>query len=169
MAQQYESVFTDMSYQAFNTRFPDMAPLATTFQVITSDIDDGSAVGAFLLEISGEKYHVPVVMVDNKIKPMDMIYSKRMDKFFPFTSEWIEVIRSSSLEEEGEAIDRKDHKIMQSPTDISQVLQPPTSAYNGGLGLSPTGMSGFTATASNNNYKEVPNFTEFLKLASDKN
>ena len=52
LSQQYESVFTDMAYQAFTTRFPDMAPMVSTFQVITSDIDDGSAVGAFLLDAS---------------------------------------------------------------------------------------------------------------------
>ena len=170
LSQQYESVFTDMAYQAFTTRFPDMAPMVSTFQVITSDIDDGSAVGAFLLDASGDIYHVPVVMVDNKIKPMDMIYSKKMDKFFPFTKEWLDVVQSSALEEEGTAVNKQDHKILQSPNDVSQTLQPPVSAYNGGLGLSPTGMGGFVNTASegkHEDYKEVPVFTEFLKIASD--
>lgn len=169
LSQQYESTITDMAYQAFNTRFPEFAPYVTTFQMIVSDIDEGSAAGAFLLDISGDMYHVPVILMDNKIKPMDMIYSKKMDKFFPFTTEWLEAVESTSLGEEGEAINQKDLGL-QPPHDVTQMLQPPTAAYRGGLGLSPTGMSkmpGMNTIASDEDVKEVPKFTDLLKVASN--
>jgi len=168
LAQQYESTFTDMAYQAFNTRFPESAPYVTTFQVIISDIEEGSAVGAFLLNISDDIYHVPVVMSDNNIKPMDMIYSKEMDKFFPFTPEWLTVVENMSQNSEGQAVHQKSVGV-QVPYDVTQMLQPPTAAYRGGLGLSPTGMSKMPGmnTIAGDDIKDVPKFIDLLKVASN--
>lgn len=166
LAQQYESTFTDLAYQAFQTKYPQMAPMVTTFQVIVSDIDEGSAVGAFILDLGGQIYHVPVAMMDNKIKPMDMIYSKEMDKFFPFTDEWIDVVESAALQEEGEAVNHKDLGV-QAPYDVTTMLQPPTAAYRGGLGLSPTGMSKMPGMNTVASYEDIPPFTDFLKVASN--
>jgi hypothetical protein len=169
VSQVYEQTFTDMAYGAFESKYPELAPMVTTFQVIISDIDEGSAVGAFIMDVAGQVYHVPVVMMDNKLKPLDMIYSKEMDKFFPFTEEWLEIIESSSLMEEGEAVGHKDLGL-QNTHDVTRLLQPPTTAYRGGLGLSPTGMSkmpGMNTVASEGEHKEVVSFPELLKVASE--
>jgi len=158
--QQYESVFTDMAYQAFNLRFPEFAPHVINFQVIESDIEKGSAVGSFVMDANGEPFHVPVVMVDNKIKPMEILYSKRLDKFFPFNEEWLNVVSSTGDDALGEGVSRKDLSY-QTTRDPSTLLQAPNTNFMGGRLLSPIGVK----EASD---KTMPNFSEFLKVAEDK-
>ena len=94
--QAYESAFRDQAYSVFSAKFADLIPSVVTFKVIKSSIDEGDAIGAFILSFQGETVYVPVVMTENRLKPMEIIYSKRMDKFLPLNKDWLQIILGSN-------------------------------------------------------------------------
>ena len=126
--QAYESAFRDQAYSVFSAKFADLIPSVVTFKVIKSSIDEGDAIGAFILSFQGETVYVPVVMTENRLKPMEIIYSKRMDKFLPLNKDWLQIILGSNQQPMGEGAKTPD--LMSADVDITTMIRPPIDGRN---------------------------------------
>ena len=124
----FEQAFKEAAYDTFTAKHPNLVPSLVTFKVIKTDINEGDGVGAFIISHQGESLYVPVIMSGNKMKPMEIFYSKRMDKFLPFNRDWIGVVSSSSQNQLGEAV--KVPENLPADVDISKFVHPPIDGRN---------------------------------------
>src|SRR5512139_1070289 len=95
--QLFEQGMSEMAYSLLSTRMPDLVEDVVTFKVLSVDIDKGSGVGAFVVLRNNQPIYVPVVMVDNAIKPLEVFFHKAMNVFLPLSKGWLDEIDKHSL------------------------------------------------------------------------
>lgn len=123
--QLFEEKFGQMAYQAFSAKFPDLIAEIVTFKILDSDIDAGTAVGAFILEQEGSYVYVPAVISDNELKPFDMMYVKDRDIFVPLDNKWLDEVNKGTLSSLGEG--SKLPSTVATDVDIRNIVVPPTT------------------------------------------
>lgn len=134
-ARLFEEKFGQMAYQVFNSQFPDLVGSIVTFKIIDSNIENNSAVGAFILDHQGQFIYVPVVLSDNQLKPLDLAYVKDEDIFVPLTTEWIDELSKGTLNTLGEGV--KMPKTVATDVDIRNIVVPPTTGRYSYASVSP--------------------------------
>ena len=121
----FEDKMSQMAYQVFSAQHPDLSDSIITFKVIDADVNEGRGLGSFILDHAGQTLYVPVVLSENQLKPLDMVYLKEVDRFVPFTPEWIEAAASVELDVMGEGGDLP--KTLATDVDIRNIIVPPTT------------------------------------------
>jgi len=121
----FEDGFGQMAQNVLNARYPDLIPQVITFQVLTSDIGSGSAVGVFVLSRGGKTLHIPVILANNQIKPIEIMFDKDNGIFLPLQPGWLEEIDRANLDVLGEGV--KPPKDMITDMDIRNLVIPPAS------------------------------------------
>ena len=127
-ARAFEDGFTQMAQSVLAGKFPELMESVVTFQVLDSNVDDGSAVGAFVLAVNGETLFIPVVLASNQIKPLEIIYYKDKNTFLPLDREWLSEIERGSLDDLGEGVKPPD--ALEPDQSIRDVVIPPTVGRN---------------------------------------
>ena len=123
--QLFEDKFGQMAYQAFSSKHPDLIPEIVTFKLLDSDLDTGTAIGAFILEQEGDYVYIPAILSSNELKPFDLMYVKSKDIFLPLTNEWIEEVKKSTISSLGEG--SKLPETVPTDVDIRNIVVPPTT------------------------------------------
>jgi hypothetical protein len=121
--QAFEAGFGQMAHNLLAAKYPDLVDQVATFKVIESDIQTGSAIGMFLLSRGGETLHIPVVLANNQIKPLEIMYSKDKNIFLPLKHQWLEEIDRGSIDSLGEGV--KPPKNLETDMDIRNLVIPP--------------------------------------------
>lgn len=121
----FEEKFGQMAHQVFSSQFPDLTESVITFKILDSDIENNSAIGAFILEQNGQFLYVPTILSDNQLKPFDLVYVKNKDIFLPLTPEWIEELSKGTLDTLGEGV--KLPPTVATDVDIRNIVVPPTT------------------------------------------
>ena len=88
----FEKAFSDMAYAALQSKMPTMLSSVVTFRIMESDVENNFSIGAFVLSRNTKISYIPVVLSENKIKPLEIVYSKSLSKFFPLTDSWVREI-----------------------------------------------------------------------------
>ena len=123
--QRFEDGFGQMAQNVLSARFPNLVAQVVTFQVLSSDIDSGSAVGVFILERNGKAIQIPVILANNQIKPIDIMFVKDENIFLPLQPGWLNQIDRSNIDELGEGV--KPPKDMVTDMDIRNLVIPPAA------------------------------------------
>jgi len=123
--QLFEDKFGQMAHQVFSSQFPDLTNSVITFKILDSDIDKNSAVGSFIIEHQGQFLYVPVILSDNQLKPLDLVYVKDKDIFLPLTDEWITELSKGLMDTLGEGV--KLPPTVATDVDIRNIVVPPTT------------------------------------------
>ena len=121
--QMFEKGFSDMAYNVLMSRFPDLVQDVVTFKILDTDLDNGSAVGAFVVMRGDQPLYIPVVMSDNAIKPIEMVYHKALNIFLPLTKAWLDELDKTTLSSLGKGI--KTPESLYSDVDIRNIVVPP--------------------------------------------
>lgn len=121
----FEEGFTQMANNVLNSKFPDLVSQVTTFKVLSSDIDEGSGVGAFILSRNGLTVHVPVVLAGNKIKPIEIMYVKDKDIYLPLQRPWLDELDRGNLDTLGNGV--KPPETLPTNIDIRTLVIPPNT------------------------------------------
>jgi hypothetical protein len=121
----FDQGLSQMAYNVLINKLPNISPDVVTFKVLDSDPEAGSGVGAFVVQRQGQLIYVPVVMADNQIKPLDILYFKDLNIFLPLSKEWLEEIGKMSLGELGQGT--QPPKTLNSDVDIRNMVVPPTT------------------------------------------
>ena len=125
--QLFEDKFSQMAYRTFEVKHPDVSANIITFKMLDTDMDTGSAVGAFILETGGEYIYVPVVLATNQLKPFDLMYIKSKDMFLPLSDAWLTEVQKTTLNSLGSGTTLKD---VATDVDIRSLVTPPMTGRN---------------------------------------
>lgn len=117
--------FSDLAYRAINKSNPDLMGSVITFRVLDTDASAGMGVGAFILKHEQDIVFIPCVVSDNTVKPLDMFYSRRLDRFYPLSREWLQEASKGSVNQLGTGI--KPPKGLATDVDIRNMIVPPTT------------------------------------------
>ena len=121
----FDQGLSQMAYNVLVNKLPNVSPDVVTFKVLDSDPEAGSGVGAFVILRRGQTIYVPVVMADNQVKPLDILYYKDLNVFLPLTKEWLEELDKMSLGEMGHGV--KPPETLSTDVDIRNTVVPPTT------------------------------------------
>lgn len=119
----FEQGMSEMAYNLLSSRMPDVLENVVTFKILNVDIDKGSGVGAFVVLRNEQPIYIPVVMVDNAIKPLEIFFHKAMNVFLPLTKGWLDEIDKTSLSSLGTGV--KTPETLYTDVDIRNVVVPP--------------------------------------------
>ena len=121
----FEDGFSQMAQNVLTSKFPDLLEQVVTFKVLSSDLDTGSAVGAFIIDQNGTTVHVPTILANNQIKPLEIMYIPDKDLFLPLQRPWMEQIDHLGLNTMGSGV--KPPKTLATDIDIRNLVVPPSS------------------------------------------
>jgi len=89
---QLEQDFGRLAYTFLRDRAAGLMPYLLGFEVVDREEDGSRAVGIFGFKIGNEYYYVPAFFVNNQIKGMDMLFSKKNNTFMPLRESWVNYI-----------------------------------------------------------------------------
>lgn len=121
----FEQQFGEQAYSALQAQMPDLIASVLTFKVLDSDVDAGTALGAFIFVFDGETAYVPVVLTDSEVQPLEILYAKNKDVFVPFSADWVEEIQRTAQSELGMSAELP--KTVPTDVDIRNLVVPPTT------------------------------------------
>lgn len=125
LEEEFTRGFSDLAYSALQKQAPDLVKDVITFRVLETEPEKGMGVGCFIVAHGGEVFFVPVVVSDNAVKPLDAFYSRRLDRYYPLTPEWLAEANKSQLSELGAGV--KTPPTLQTDVDIRNLIVPPTT------------------------------------------
>lgn len=134
----FEQQFGQMAYQAFSAKYPDIVNDVVTFKVLDTDLENSTAVGAFVIERGGEFIYAPAVLSDNQLKPFDLMYVKSKDIFLPLSADWLDEVNKTTLSTMGDGA--KLPETVATDVDIRNIVVPPTTgrySYASAIEVSP--------------------------------
>lgn len=133
----FDQGFQQLAYDAFVKAFPDLLENVVTLKVLDSDPDTGTAIGTFILDMQQEIFYVPAIISNNEVKPFDIFYSRRMDRYYPLNHEWLAEASKTAIGQMGAGI--KTPKDLQTDVDIRNLVVPPmTGRYSYASAVDPT-------------------------------
>ena len=124
--QMFKDQFTQSAYSVLYAKFPDMVPVVVTFKILKADAQEGDAVGAFIVLHENEPVYIPVIMTSGELKPMDIVYYKKLNIFLPLSSQWLDEVSKMNLDEMGEGTEVPPG--VSSDVDLSKIIIPPGSS-----------------------------------------
>ena len=89
---QLEQDFARLAYMFLQDRASGLLKYLLGFEVVNRDDDGARAVGIFGFKIGHEYYYVPAFFLNNQIKGVDILFSKRTNMFMPLTEDWVNFI-----------------------------------------------------------------------------
>ena len=119
----FEQGLSEMAYQLLTQRMPDLVPEVITFKVLSTDVDKGYGVGAFVVSHAGQPLYIPVVMSNNAIKPLDIMFHKALNVFLPLNKGWLDELDKSQLSPLGGGV--KTPETLYTDVDIRNIVVPP--------------------------------------------
>lgn len=119
----FERGFSDMSYNVLTNKFPDLIPDVVTFKVIDTNLEKGVGVGAFVIMRGERPLYVPVVMSENAIKPLELVYDKALNVFLPLSKGWLNELDKTQLSSLGKGV--KTPETLYSDVDLRNIVVPP--------------------------------------------
>ena len=115
--------FSDLAYKALTKSQPTLLADVVTFRVLEKDVQNGEAVGTFIVKRGDEILFVPVVLVDNAVKPLDLFYCRSRDRYYPLSSAWLREVMNSGVSQLGRAL--QPPKTLAQDVDIRHLTAPP--------------------------------------------
>lgn len=117
--------FSQLAYQAFQKSNPELLDSVVTFKILDVNVDTGQGLGTFILNQreSGEIFFVPAIIGDNAVKPLDVFYSRRLDRYYPLTTEWLQEAVKGSVNEMGTGVTPP--RTLSGDVDIRHLVVPP--------------------------------------------
>lgn len=121
----FEQGFSEMAYNILMAKLPDLVQDVVTFKILDTDLDSGSGVGAFVVMRHDQPLYVPVVLSDNNVKPIELIYHKALNIFLPLSKGWLDEIDKTALSTLGKGV--KTPETLYSDVDIRNIVVPPVT------------------------------------------
>jgi hypothetical protein len=121
--QLFEQGFSQMAHNILMSKLPDIVQDVVTFKILDTDVERGMGVGAFIVMRNDDPLYIPVVMSENNIKPLELVYHKALNIFLPLSKQWLEELDKTSLTSMGKGV--KTPETLYSDVDIRNIVVPP--------------------------------------------
>ena len=104
---QLEQDFSRLAYMFVQDRASPLMKYMLGFEVVNREEDGSRSVGLFGFKIGKDYYYVPAFFVNNQIKGVDLLFSKRTNMFVPLQEDWINyIVNRQTIELGGQAEDQ---------------------------------------------------------------
>ncbi len=100
---QMEMDFGRLAYSFITDRAAGLMPYLLGFEVVERENDGSRAVGIFGFKIGKDYYYAPAFFVNNQVRGMELLYSKRTNMFLPLKEAWINYIVNRQTIQLGES------------------------------------------------------------------
>lgn len=120
---QYEDDFGSLAYQFVQDRAPALIPYMLGFEVVDRNEDGSKAVGIFGYKVDDDFYYIPAFFLNNQVRGIDMMLSKKTNQFIPLEEKWIDYVINKHAVSIGGPADDRVRDTMRSP-DLSFVQRP---------------------------------------------
>jgi hypothetical protein len=100
-----EMDFGRLAYSFITDRAAGLMPYLLGFEVVERDEDGSSAVGIFGFKVGKDYYYAPSFFVNNQVRGMDLLFSKRTNMFVPLQEQWINYIANRHSIQLGEGVE----------------------------------------------------------------
>lgn len=121
----FRDQFEQLALQQASMHLPGLANYVIGFKVIDARPEKNSATGALYADVNGVSVHVPIVLAENELQPLDMMYVAELESIVPISDSWIRRLQSMSHDSLGKSVPAPDH--LSSDRDIRNVVIPPTT------------------------------------------
>ena len=128
---QLEQDFARLAYMFLQDRAAGLIKYLLGFEVVNREEDGSKAVGIFGFKIAKEYYYVPAFFLNNQIKGIDLLYSKRTNMFVPLQEDWINYIINRQTIELGQGSNVNDIQRHFENPNFNFIAQPPQSSKIG--------------------------------------
>ena len=105
--EQLEQDFAKLAFMFVADRAQGLMPYILGFEVVEHEPDGSKAVGVFGFKVAKDYYYVPAFFINNQVKGIDMIFSKRSNMFMPLTEGWVDNITERDAIELGDPVDAR--------------------------------------------------------------
>jgi hypothetical protein len=122
--EQLEQDFGRMAYMFLKDRAAQLLDYLIGFEIVEQEEDGSKAVGIFGFNINDSFYYVPAFFLNNQVKGMDLLYSKKDNTFVPLRDKWLDHIVDRQSIRLGRPADAKVRKDFSNP-DFSFITYPP--------------------------------------------
>jgi hypothetical protein len=125
---QIEGAFFQLAYQRLQDTLKNLIPFLVGFEIVKKNEDNTKALGVFgFRSESGQVLFVPAFFVNGKVKPLDLLYSKNNEQFYPLNEDFAEMFIKEDLLGLGEDSRENRSDIMRDATqgDYRQMSVPP--------------------------------------------
>jgi hypothetical protein len=125
---QLEGAFFQLAYQRLQDTLKNLIPYLVGFEIVKKNEDNTKALGVFgFRSRSGQILFVPAFFTNGKVKPLDLLYSKNNEQFYPLNEDFAEMFIKEELLGLGEDSRETRSDIMRDATqgDYRQMSIPP--------------------------------------------
>jgi len=105
--EQLEQDFSKLAYMFVADRAAQLMRYVLGFEMVEHEPDGSKAIGVFGFKVGNDYYYIPAFFINNQVRGVDMIFSKKTNMFFPLTEEWVDNIIQRDTIELGDAADAK--------------------------------------------------------------
>lgn len=126
--QLFNQQFTSQAHNTFQAKYPGLVNSIVTLKVLSSDIDDGSAFGVFVLKKGTDLVFVPVVMSSGSITSCEMVYEKAADQFTPLTDSIVKELQAATNYADPTILGKKPPYVEDTRTLFRNMIRPPVSS-----------------------------------------
>ncbi len=100
---QMEMDFGRLAYSFITDRAAGLMPYLLGFEVVERENDGSRAIGIFGFKVGKDYYYAPAFFVNNQVRGMELLYSKRTNMFLPLKEAWINYIVNRQTIQLGES------------------------------------------------------------------
>jgi hypothetical protein len=95
---QIEGAFFQLAYQRLQDTLKNLIPFLVGFEIVKKNEDNTKALGVFgFRSQNGQILFVPAFFVNGKVKPLDLLYSKNNEQFYPLNEDFAEMFVKEDL------------------------------------------------------------------------
>jgi hypothetical protein len=95
---QIEGAFFQLAYQRLQDTLKNLIPFLVGFEIVKKNEDNTKALGVFgFRSQNGQILFVPAFFVNGKVKPLDLLYSKNNEQFYPLNEDFAEMFIKEDL------------------------------------------------------------------------
>lgn len=126
--QLFAKSFSDQAFTALKSKFPSLVSVVVTFKTLSTDVEKGDAIGAFVLVSGDNVRYVPVTMVSGNMGSCcEMMYDKESDLFEPLSDENVKRLLAA-VEVSDPTILRKSTRVEDTRNLFRNMVRPPASS-----------------------------------------
>lgn len=89
---QLEQDFGNLAFLFIQDRASKLMPYMLGFEIVEQADDGSRAVGIFGFKVGDDYYYVPAFFLNQQVKGMDLLFSRKGNKFMPLTAEYMDKI-----------------------------------------------------------------------------
>ena len=124
----FNKTFGDAAYNMFRSKYADLTPYIITFKVVDSNIDEGNAIGTFIVKYGNDVVYCPVVLADGVIESCEMMYNKSEDTITPLIPASVKEVQGVNSGEDPTVVNKK-VDVEGTRTLFRNMFRPPSSSH----------------------------------------